>query len=337
MKELIFLTIILSHFLMATAQNKLDLNRINSELKQTIEGTAQSLEIDSFLFLNNPEVIQQERAEFTRNNPIKKPDHIQVRDIFIESTVDKYNIRLHCYQPKDYSAERVILYFHGGGYIFGQPEQVDEHMFQLATAVKATIISVDYRLSPQYSFPIPVTDGFDALQWIIRDGKKALNIQPDAITVYGASAGGHLAAAVTQMAIDNNVKNIKHQFLLYPVIHNKLNTPSMEEFTDAPLWNKKYAEIAWRHFLGKDKVKKSLRYADLTHFDKFTNLPRTTIVACELDPLRDEGIAYAQQLYQAGVPTELWVIPGALHVFDLFPSALTDKFTEFLTNRILMD
>lgn len=312
----------------------MNLNRIDSDLKNSIENVPYSLEIDENLFLNAPEIIQEERKELMKAHPFNKPDHIAIQDIFIPSSEDGYEIRLHVYQPQGFSRNRVLLYFHGGGYVFGLPEQVDDQMFEIADTLKATIISVDYRLSPQYRFPIPVLDGFDALQWIIEYGESELGINSDRITVFGASAGGHLAAAVTQMAADQNVKNIEHQFLLYPVIHNKLNTPSMEEFTDIPLWNKNYAKTAWLHFLGEGNKDKSIQYSDLTCYNNFSRLPQTTIVACELDPLRDEDVEYAQLLYKAGVKTELWVIPGALHVFDLFDSPIKDEYNTFLMNRL---
>ncbi|MBB6331294.1 acetyl esterase [Chryseobacterium sediminis] len=312
----------------------MNLNRINSDLKNSIENVSYSLEIDENLFLNAPEIIQQERKEFMSTHPFMKPDHIAVQDLFIPSSEDGYGVRLHIYQPEGFNPDRVLLYFHGGGYVFGLPEQVDDQMFGIADRLKATIISVDYRLSPQYRFPIPVLDGFDALQWIIKHGEPELGIDSDRITVFGASAGGHLAAAVAQMAADHNIKNIEHQFLLYPVIHNRLDTPSMEEFTNIQLWNKNYAKTAWLHFLGEENKDKSIQYSDLTYYNNFSRLPQTTIVACELDPLRDEGLEYAQLLYKAGVKTELWVIPGALHVFDLFDSPLKDDYNTFLMNRL---
>lgn len=312
----------------------MDLNRIDKGLKESIDRFPFSLEINEAEFLSNPEIIQKEKIQFAKENPFRVPDNINVKDIFIESTFDHHQIRLHIYQPKKFDKTRTILYFHGGGYVFGLPEQVDPQMFEIAENLSATIISVDYRLSPQYRFPIPILDGFDSLQWVIRNGEDELGIDPENITVFGASAGGHLAAAVTQMANDNGLKNIEHQFLLYPVIHNRMDTPSMNEFTDAPLWNKKYAETAWLHFLGNDDKDKSIRYADLTYYDDFSNLPGTTIVACELDPLRDENIEYSSFLYQAGVKTELWVIPGAVHVFDLFDSPLNDRYKEFLYSRL---
>lgn len=307
----------------------MDMNRIDKQLKASMDSTA-SLEIDDSILLHHPEVIQQERAAFVKNNPAPQPDNIRVSDVFINSSRDDYKIRLHVYQSKEAEARHVILYFHGGGYVFGQPEQVDEQMFKIASDLKATIISVDYRLSPQYQFPIPVLDGYDALLWTISNGKAALNIDPGHIIVFGASAGGHLAASIAQMAADHDVKNIRHQFLLYPVIHNRLNTPSMNEFEHAPHWSKTVASAAWLHFLGKERMGQSIRYADLTSFDKFPQLPPATIMACELDPLRDEDIAYAQLLYSAGVQTELWVVPGAVHVFDQFSCPLTETFYRFV-------
>lgn len=312
----------------------MDLNRINKELRASIESVPYSLELDEHVLLNAPELLQKERIEFTKANPVKQPGHIKVKDIFIPSSVDGEEIRLHIYQSEKFNRNRTLIYFHGGGYVFGLPEQVDSQMFEIADELKATIISVDYRLSPQYRFPIPILDGFDALRWVIEGGGTQLEINPENITVFGASAGGHLAAAVTQMAVDQNMDNIKHQFLLYPVIHNRLNTPSMNEFTDSPLWSRRYAEIAWQHFLGKENMGKSVTYSDLTHYRNFSALPQTTIVACELDPLRDEGIEFSQLLYQAGVATELWVIPGAVHVFDLFDCPLTDGYKKFLMSKL---
>ncbi|RFS24750.1 alpha/beta hydrolase [Chitinophaga silvatica] len=311
----------------------MNLNRIDADLKLSLDNSP-SFELDLDIFRNTPEILQAYGEEFKKNNPYVRPDGINVRDLFIQSSEDGQEIRLHIYQPSDFHKNNVILYFHGGGYVFGTPEHGDGQMYRIARETKATIISVDYRLAPKYKFPIPIQDGYDALIWTITKGTNELNIDPAAITVYGASAGGHLAAAITQMAIDNGIENIKHQILLYPVIHNKLTTASMEEFVDAPLWNKRYAEIAWLHFLGKQNADKRIKYADLTFYDQFQKLPKTTIIASELDPLRDEGIEYAQLLYKAGIRTELWVVPGALHIFDFFPSVLTEKFYNFLIDRL---
>ncbi|WP_312553106.1 alpha/beta hydrolase [Empedobacter brevis] len=309
----------------------MDLNRINTELKKSMDSVPFSLELDIQAFEYHPEIIQQERIDLAKSNPVEKPNDILVYNKFIKSSQDNIDIRLRIYQHKNPNPDKTILYFHGGGYIFGLPEQVEMNMFELVQAVNGTIISVDYRLSPQYPFPVPILDGFDALQYLVYEGNKDLGINPDKIIVMGASAGGHLAASVAQMATDNN---ISHQILIYPVIHNKMHTNSMNEFVDSPLWNKPYAEIAWKHFLGTENQDKSMRYADLTNFDKFEQLPSASIIVCGLDPLRDEGIAYANILLDAKVKAELWVIPDAVHVFDLFESEITNDFFHFLVKTI---
>ncbi|MFZ4260904.1 alpha/beta hydrolase [Sphingobacterium sp. HJSM2_6] len=330
----VFLIILffISHHL--KGQQQMDYNRIEKTLRWSLEHSPRSLEIDQTVLKEHPERIHQERVDFIKNNPVVIPKDITVKDLFFKSSLDAELIRIHVYQPNDYIQNRVILYFHGGGYVFGLPEQVDAQMFRLARDLKAVILSVDYRLAPQYPFPIPIQDGYDALSWIIKNGPEQLNIKTDSITLFGISAGGHLAAAVTQMTVDQGLAGIKQQVLIYPVIHNRLNTASMNEFTDSPLWNKGYAEIAWAHFLGSENLGKSLKYADLLNYDQVSKLPETTIVACELDPLRDEGIEYASLLLRAGVKTELWVIPGAVHVFDLFESNLTEAYYEFLLKKL---
>ncbi len=312
----------------------MDYNRIEETLRASIENTERNLEIDTKELLANPEKIHQDRVDFVKNNPVPKPDGILVKDVYVNSSLDGEAIRIHVYQAENYIKDRVILYFHGGGYVFGLPEQVDAQMYRLAKDLKALIFSVDYRLAPRYPFPIPIQDGFDAFKYIMNNGKEQFGIEANQISLFGISAGAHLAAAVCQMMVDQGLESIKQQVLIYPVIHNRLNSASMNEFTDSPLWNKEYAEIAWTHFLGADHKEKSIRYADLLNFDQFAKLPETTVVACELDPLRDEGISYASRLYEAGVKTELWVIPGAVHVFDLFESKLTDAYYEFLLKKL---
>ncbi|MGN5953542.1 alpha/beta hydrolase [Sphingobacterium lactis] len=307
---------------------------INKSLKKSLDREAKAYELDSSIFLHDPTKIQEERKEFVLNNPFPIPDTIGVQDIFIPSSKEDYSIRLHVYQSKQYNPNHVLLYFHGGGYVFGLPEQVDEQMFYLAEKLDATIVSVDYKLSPQYKFPAPINDGLDAFKWLIEKGEEILGINPTNISLYGGSAGGHLAGLVSQLAKIEGYKQIKHQFLLYPVINFRLDTNSMNDQLDAPLWNKTYAEISKQHFFGKEQIKKDSCLADLDQYKEIHLLPRTTLVACEFDPLRDEAINYAIKLYKADVPTELWVVPGAVHIFDLFESDLIEQFYSFLLNRL---
>ena len=207
-------------------------------------------------------------------------------------------------------------------------------MFYLAEKLNATIVSVDYKLSPQYKYPAALNDGLDAFKWLIEKGEELLGINPVNLTLYGGSAGGHLAGLVSQIAAREDYNPIKHQFLLYPVINFRLDTNSMNDQPDALLWNKTYAEISKQHFLGKEQIKEDSSVADLDRYKDLNLLPRTTLVACQFDPLRDEAINYAMKLYRADVPTELWIVPGAVHIFDLFESDLKEQFYNFLLDRL---
>ncbi len=99
----------------------------------------------------------------------------------------------------------------------------------------------------------------------------------------------------------------------------------MLEFTETPFWNRTNAISSWKHYIGNDP-KTISPYASPLSAQDFSHLPPAFILVCELDPLRDEGIMYAQKLMQAQVAVELQVIPGAIHVFNLFPSKLSERF-----------
>ncbi len=309
-------------------------DRLNTELKAQIDLFPNVHYFDLDLLRNNPQELHEQRVNFVSKNPTPKPKTIITSDIYIKSSLDDATLRLHIYRHEENNNKQVLIYFHGGGYLYGLPEQADEFLYKLVEELKITIVAPCYRLAPKYKFPIPIQDGYDALNWLIKNGEEHLDVDVNNIGVYGVSAGGHLAAAVCQKAADNNIDNIKLQFLLYPVITPQLNTSSMLEFTDIPFWNSTYAKISWEHFLGKENLQSNQKYVDLLNYKHFKKLPKTIIVACELDPLRDEDIAYGQKLVEAKVSTELWLIPGAMHVFDRFKCSITNEFIQFNINRL---
>jgi acetyl esterase len=308
--------------------------RLHPVLREEVNRFPEKHYFDMHLFENEPWKLQEQRLAFIENNPTPIPEGIIIEDIFIESSIDKYPIRLHVYKKKNSTSKKVVIYYHGGGYMYGLPEQADEFLFKLVEETGITIVAPCYRLAPQHQFPIPIQDGYDAYEWLLNNGEQKLNIDTKNTGILGASAGGHLAAAVSQKAVDNDLNHISLLFLLYPVVTNFTTSESMSEFVDIPFWNKTYADIAWQHLLGKDNVNKSVRYADLFNFDKFDELPRTIIITCELDPLRDEGMAYAQLLMKAKVNTELWNIPGTMHVFDRYKNPLADEYYDFAAKRL---
>ncbi len=234
----------------------------------------------------------------------------------IADRVTEHGLRLRVYRPRSAGIAPALVYCHGGAFLLGFPELEDPGCVRYALGADCTVISVDYRLAPECPFPAGVEDCFAALDWVVRHHEE-LGIDGDRVAVGGSSAGGGLAAAVALMARDRGGPTLCFQLLIYPVLDDRLATRSMIGFTDTPVFARPTAEAMWRHYLGAEPSEVS-PYAAPARSTDLSGLPPAYIEACALDPLRDENIAYAMRLLQAGTATELQVIPGVPHGFDQF-------------------
>jgi acetyl esterase len=206
-----------------------------------------------------------------------------------------------------------LVYIHGGGFVLGDAEGDRPLPAQIAAETGAVVVSVDYRLAPEHPFPAPVEDCFAALQWVAKNAS-ALSVDLARIAVGGVSAGGGLAAGVALMARDRGGPDLCFQMLDIPELDDRLDTASMTNFVDSPVWNRPNAIHSWRHYLGPRSDDDPVSpYAAPARATDLSGLPPAYISVCEFDPLRDEGIAYAQRLVQHGVPTELHMFPGTFH------------------------
>jgi acetyl esterase len=216
-----------------------------------------------------------------------------------------------------------LLDIHGGGFMVGDVEM--EHAF--ATAVAATlgavVVVVDYRLAPEHPFPAGLEDCYAALRWMHADAV-ALGIDPQRVAVGGQSAGGGLTAATTLLARDRGGPPVCFQFLGIPELDHRLDTTSMRTFVDTPMWHRANAEVSWRHYLGPD-VGEVSPYASPALADDLRGLPPAYVTTMEFDPLRDEGIAYALRLMEAGVSVELHSFPGTFHGSAMVTTAAVSR------------
>jgi acetyl esterase/lipase len=204
-----------------------------------------------------------------------------------------------------------LLDIHGGGFVSGSIDM--EHAFASAVArdLGAVVAAVDYRLAPEHPFPAGVEDCYAALCWLHRDAA-ALGIDTARVAVGGQSAGGGLTAATVLLARDRGGPAVCFQFLGIPELDHRLETTSMREFVDTPLWHRTNAEISWRYYLGSD-VEDVSPYASPAIATDLRGLPPAYVTTMEFDPLRDEGIIYALRLMEAGVSVELHSFPGTFH------------------------
>jgi acetyl esterase/lipase len=185
------------------------------------------------------------------------------------------------------------------------------------------VVSVDYRLAPEHPFPAAVDDCYAGLEWTVSHAAE-LDIDPDRVGVGGSSAGGALAAAVALMARDRSGPALAVQILNYPVIDDRMDTPSMRSFDATPLWTSGASADMWQHYLGDPDGRGEVSaYAAPGRATDLSSLPPAYVLTAELDPLRDEGIDYARRLMEAAVPTELHTVAGACHGFDIIAAGGT--------------
>jgi acetyl esterase len=207
----------------------------------------------------------------------------------------------------------LLVYFHGGGFVCGDLETHDSTARFLAHRAALRVLSVDYRLAPEHPFPAPIEDGVAALGFAFENAER-LGADPEAIAVGGDSAGGNLAAAVSQLARDDGPAPA-YQLLLYPVTDWSRKTSSYRLFRTGFFLTE--ADMDWYkpHFLGGDaEAALDPRASPLLAKD-LTGVAPACVVIAGFDPLRDEGIAYARRLEGVGVPTTLKVFWGMVHGF----------------------
>jgi acetyl esterase len=221
------------------------------------------------------------------------------------------------YRPRETPAP-VLVYFHGGGFMTGGLENEHERCLAFAGGDGIAVVSVDYRLAPEHPFPAGFEDCYAATVWA-REHAEEFGGDPERVAVGGGSAGGALAAAVALRARDEGGPPLVFQMLLYPVLDDRMATPSMRTFTEPPLFNSADVRHMWRHYLGGRADVPA--YAAPARAGDLSGLPPAYVLVPQLDPLRDEGLAYAHRMIVSGVPTELHHVPGACHGFDGIMSA----------------
>lgn len=204
-----------------------------------------------------------------------------------------------------------MVFAHGGGWCLGSLDVYDGPCRALANATGRVILSVDYRLAPEYPFPTPLHDVYQALCWASEQAAQ-IGIDPLRIALGGDSAGGNLAAAAALMTRDRSGPAVEHQYLLYPALDSEMAMPSFAAYGEGFYLTREIMGWCWANYLGQDTDARE-PYASPWYASTLAGLPPATILVCEYDPLRDEGERYAQRLQQAGVKVNCQRLPGMVH------------------------
>jgi acetyl esterase/lipase len=210
----------------------------------------------------------------------------------------------------------LVVNFHGGGWTLGSLDAADWLCSNVAVGTHAVVVSVDYRLAPGDRYPAAAEDCYAALVDLV--GRAAeLGADPERVAVMGDSAGGNLAAVVSLMARDRSGPRIAHQGLIYPSVDLTMSSPSIEENAHAPVLTKADCLAFRNHYLGDQDQEQP--YASPLFAPDHSGLPPALVQVAEHDPIRDDGLRYAEVLRAAGVPVRLTGYTGMPHGYLSFP------------------
>jgi acetyl esterase/lipase len=228
---------------------------------------------------------------------------------------DGTQIKMRWYAKDGAQPGSAVLFFHGGGYIFGHVDLFDGPVSRYVSASGVPMLSVEYRRAPEHPFPMPLEDAYTALRWLY-DHAAALGVDPARIGVMGDSAGGGMAAGLAILARERGGPRIARQILIMPMLDDRTTTPD-PQIAPFALWSYDDSLTAWPALLGDAAGGPDVpATAAPARLDDATNLPPAYIEVGQIDVFRDEDLTYAITLSRAGVPVEFHLHPGVPHEFD---------------------
>ncbi|PGZ95402.1 esterase [Bacillus pseudomycoides] len=245
--------------------------------------------------------------------PAVKLDPVsKVENLMIPVSKDE-EIKCRVYIPEGQGPFPIFIYYHGGGWVLGDIEVMDASCRMIANRTASIVVSVNYRLAPEYKFPTPVEDAYAALEWVYEKGP-SFNGDVTRLAVGGESSGGNLATVVTMMARDRKGPDIAAQVLIYPATNFEFNTESHQTFAKG--FGLDREQLIWfrDHYLRNDEDRYNEYAAPLVAED-LSGLPPAIVITAENDVLRDEGMAYAERLKKFGVQVEYACELGMVHGF----------------------
>lgn len=236
--------------------------------------------------------------------------------------VSSHQIPVRLYYPSHQESLPIMMFFHGGGFVIGDIEAYDKQCRRLAKKTGCLVVSVDYRLAPEYKFPAGLHDCYNATEWVYHNGKE-LGGDPNHIITCGDSAGGNLATTVAMMANEKKVFSVAHQVLIYPTSDGTFSFDSIKRNGKGYFLTEELMRWFLDHYKTSDEDTKNPYFSPYFASDEVTaQLPPALITTAEYDPLLDEGEAYADKLRREGVEVTYKEYKGVTHVFFQMPKFL---------------
>lgn len=243
-----------------------------------------------------------------------------IREDLVILMDDHGEIPLRMYRPDGKGPYPIIMYYHGGAFMkgYGSIDTHDNIVRSLAARTKSVVIAVGYRVAPEYIFPTAIEDSYAALNWAVEHAD-SFHGDVEKISVVGDSAGGNIATVVSLMSRDRKGPEILSQVLLYPLTtFLDIELESRNVYDNGYYLLSRSVMYRARELYTPDEEMWSSPYTSPLHAEDLSDLPATLIITAEFDPLRDEGEAYADRLFQFGVPVKASRYEGVMHGFISF-------------------
>jgi acetyl esterase/lipase len=257
-------------------------------------------------------------------------------DLKVESKHGGIEIPIRLYRPLDPStsshADCAVMVIHGGGMVMGSLDTDDANAAFLSLNLNCLVIAIDYRLAPEHPFPAALDDCSDVAAWVFANASN-LKISPDKIVLFGGSAGGGLAIALSLRMRDQKVKQFALICAPYPMIDDRNQTPATFEITDLGIWDRKANIETWGWYLGQKSASEVdpefsqvSVYAAPSRAEDLSGLAPIYTDVGDVDLFRDDVIDFVNRLQAAGNQVEFHLIPGMFHAGELFnPEATISK------------
>jgi acetyl esterase len=263
------------------------------------------------------------RSRRTFSQP--EPPHIgPVADHVVQANGASFKVR--SYQPpqRSQAALPALVYYHGGGWTIGDLDTHDVLCRSLCLQAGVVVISVDYRMGPEHKFPAAYLDSIAAYEWVQQQAK-TLGIRADRVAVGGDSAGGNLAAAVC-LGLRDSAQPPAYQLLIYPATDMHMVTPSHTHNAQGYLLTRDAMVWFQENYLATAQDADDWRASPL-RAPSHAQLPPALVLTAGFDPLRDEGLLYADALSQAGVPCQYVCFERQIHGFITMGRVLAEANT----------
>lgn len=234
-----------------------------------------------------------------------------------------YPVPVRTYVPNLTKALPVAVFIHGGGHMAGGISVYDGIVRKLAKTTEHIIVSVDYRLAPEFAYPTGIEDAKAVIRnvFAILEERKIQYLNKE-LTIIGDSAGGGVCASIVMDKEFVATHAIKHQVLIYPSLDYTCSLPSTDAFGEGYLLEKSKMQYYFRSYFqnGEDA-----RQVSPLHGEFYANMPKTMVIVAEFDPLIDEGILYQKYAAQVGVDSELLKVSGVVHAYLMLENLCPDE------------